>query len=111
MPSPLPTAVGICSLAGMALIWRDISTKMKGENRTISSLFSQYLAVKAVGWLGRRQRRKLEADTLKVKQVQEETLLKRLRKNADTCYGKQYDFSSIKGEAKTRHFNAKLVDT
>ncbi|XP_051795724.1 GH3 domain-containing protein isoform X2 [Acanthochromis polyacanthus] len=96
MPSPLPTAVGICSLAGMALIWRDMSAKMKGGNRTIGSLFSQYLAVKAVGWLGRRQRRKLEADTLKVKQVQEETLLMRLRKNANTCYGKQYDFSSVK---------------
>lgn len=96
MPSPLPTAVGVCSLAGMALIWRDMSSKMKGGNRTMGSLFSQYLAVKAVGWLGRRQRRKLEADTLKVKQVQEETLLKRLRKNADTCYGRQYNFSSIK---------------
>lgn len=96
MPSPLPTAVGVCSLAGMALIWRDMSSKMKGGNRTMGSLFSQYLAVKAVGWLGRRQRRKLEADTLKVKQVQEETLLKRLRKNANTCYGRQYDFSSVK---------------
>uniref|UniRef100_A0A3P8TE13 GH3 domain containing n=1 Tax=Amphiprion percula TaxID=161767 RepID=A0A3P8TE13_AMPPE len=96
MPSPLPTAVGVCSLAGMALIWRDMSSKMKGGNRTMGSLFSQYLAVKAVGWLGRRQRRKLEADTLKVKQVQEEILLKRLRKNANTCYGRQYDFSSVK---------------
>lgn len=96
MPSPLPTAVGVCSLAGMALIWRDMSSKMKGGNRTLGSLFSQYIAVKAVGWLGRRQRGKLEADTLKVKQVQEETLLKRLRKNANTCYGRQYDFSSVK---------------
>ncbi|XP_061563900.1 GH3 domain-containing protein [Cololabis saira] len=95
MPAPLPAAAGICSLAGMALLWRDISSKMKGENRTVGSLLSQYLAVKFVGWLGGRQRRKLEADTLKVKQVQEETLLKRLRKNADTCYGRQYEFSSI----------------
>ncbi|KAM4524141.1 GH3 domain-containing protein [Odontesthes bonariensis] len=95
MPPVLPTTVGVCSLAGMALIWRDISSKMKGGDRTFGSLFSQYLAVKVVGWLGRRQRGKLESDTLKVKQVQEETLLKRLRKNADTSYGKQYDFSSI----------------
>lgn len=71
---------------------------MKGENRTVSSLLSQYLAVKAVDWLGQRQRRKLEADTLNVKQVQEETLLKRLSKNANTSYGRLYDFSSIKGE-------------
>lgn len=95
MPPPLPAVLGVCSLAGMALIWRDISSRMKGENRTLSSLLSQYLAVKGVGWLGRRQRRKLEADTQNVKQVQEETLLTRLRKNANTCYGRQYDFSTI----------------
>ncbi|KAI9526384.1 hypothetical protein NQZ68_039992 [Dissostichus eleginoides] len=96
MPPPLPTALGVCSLAGMALLWRDVSSKMKGGNRSWSSLLSQYLAVKGVGWLGRRQRKKLEADTLNVKRVQEETLLQRLRKNENTSYGKQYDFSSIK---------------
>ncbi|XP_020507747.2 GH3 domain-containing protein [Labrus bergylta] len=95
MPSPLPAVLGVCSLAGMALLWRDLSSKVRGENRTLSSLLGHYLAVKGVGWLGGRQRRKLEADTLNVKQVQEETLLKRLRKNANTCYGTQYDFSSI----------------
>ncbi|XP_032358619.1 GH3 domain-containing protein isoform X1 [Etheostoma spectabile] len=95
MPPPLPAALGVCTLAGMALIWRDISSKMKGENRTWSGLLSQYLALKGMGWLGRRQRKKLEADTLNVKRVQEETLLKRLHKHANTCYGKQYDFNSI----------------
>ncbi|XP_041670890.1 GH3 domain-containing protein [Cheilinus undulatus] len=105
MPPPLPAVLGVCSLAGMALIWRDISSKMKGKNRTLGSLLSQYLAVKGVGWLGRRQRRKLEADTQNVKQVQEETLLTRLRKNANTCYGRQYDFSSITDSSvfRTRH--------
>lgn len=98
MPPPLPSALGVGFMVGMALVWRDISSKVKGENRTFSSLLSQYLAVKAVGWLGRRQRQKLEADTLNVKQVQEETLLKRLRKNANTCYGRQCDFSSIHGK-------------
>ena len=97
MPPPLPAALGVCSLAGMALLWRDVSSKMKGGNRSWSSLLSQYLAVKGVGWLGRRQRKTLEADTLNVKRVQEETLLQRLRKNENTSYGKQYDFSSIKG--------------
>uniref|UniRef100_A0A671Y7U0 GH3 domain containing n=1 Tax=Sparus aurata TaxID=8175 RepID=A0A671Y7U0_SPAAU len=96
MPPPLPAALGVCSLVGMALLWRDISSKMKAEKRTLSSLLSQYLAVKGVGWLGRRQRRKLEADTVNVRQVQEETLLRRLSKNANTSYGRQYDFSSIK---------------
>nr|XP_029485430.1 GH3 domain-containing protein isoform X1 [Oncorhynchus nerka] len=105
MLRPLPSVLGVLSLGGMALLWRDISSKVKGENRTLSSLLSQYFAVKVVGWLGKRQRGKLEADTLNIRQVQEETLLKRLRKNADTCYGKQYDFSSIKDcEAfRTRH--------
>ncbi|XP_046888022.1 GH3 domain-containing protein [Hypomesus transpacificus] len=96
MPSPLTSTLGILSVGGMTLLWRDISSQIKGQNRTLSSLLSQYFAVKFVGWLGKRQRSKLEADTLNVRQVQEETLLKRLRKNAQTYYGKQYDFSSIK---------------
>ncbi|XP_003961301.2 GH3 domain-containing protein [Takifugu rubripes] len=91
----LPASLGVCSLAGVALIWRDIRSKVKGETRTVASLFSQYVAVKAVGWLGKRQRRKLESDTLNVKRVQEETLQKRLRKAANTGYGKKYDFRSI----------------
>ncbi|XP_029953405.1 GH3 domain-containing protein [Salarias fasciatus] len=95
-PAALPAAVGVCSLAGVALMWRSMSSMRRGENRSFGSLLSQFVAVKAVGWLGRRQRRKLEADTVKVKLAQEETLLRRLRKNANTCYGKQYDFSSIK---------------
>lgn len=102
MPPPLPAAVGVCSLVGMALVWRDISSKVRGEKRTLSGLLSQYVGVKALGWLGRRQRRKLEADTLNVRSVQEETLLRRLRKNADTCYGRQFDFGSIKGKKSSK---------
>lgn len=107
MPPTVPAAaaVGVCSLAGMALLWRDISSKMKGDNRTFGSLLSQYVAVKVVGWLGDRQRRKLEADTLNVRQVQQEILLRRLRKNADTRYGRRYDFGSIKGETTVTHFS------
>uniref|UniRef100_A0A8C7YC91 GH3 domain containing n=1 Tax=Oryzias sinensis TaxID=183150 RepID=A0A8C7YC91_9TELE len=96
MPPAAPAVVGICALTGMFLLWRDISSKLKGDQRTWGSLLGQYAAVKAVGLLGRRQRRKLDLDTVKVKEAQEETLLKRLRKNADTCYGRQYNFSSIK---------------
>lgn len=77
----------------MALLW-----KIKIENRSISSLLAQYAAVKAVCWLGNRQRNKLEKDTQDVHRVQEETLLKRLRKHSDTVYGKLYDFGSIKGD-------------
>lgn len=105
MPPTVPAAaVGVCSLAGMALLWRDMSSKMKGDNRTFGSLLSQYVAVKAVGWLGRRQRRKLEADTLDVRRVQQETLLRRLRRNANTLYGRRYDFGSVKGETTITRF-------
>ncbi|XP_076154644.1 GH3 domain-containing protein [Alosa pseudoharengus] len=96
MVRPLPTALGVLSLGGMALIWRDIRWRVKGENRTVGGLLSQYFAVKVVGWLGKRQRAKLETDTQDIRRAQEETLLKRLQKNANTLYGKQYDFSSIK---------------
>ncbi|CAM4708394.1 unnamed protein product [Leuciscus chuanchicus] len=78
-------------LCCMALLW-----KIKIENRSISSLLAQYAAMKAVCWLGNRQRNKLEKDTQDVHRVQEETLLKRLRKHSDTVYGKLYDFGSIK---------------
>nr|XP_040033125.1 GH3 domain-containing protein [Gasterosteus aculeatus aculeatus] len=105
LPSVLGGTVGVCSLVGMALVWRDMSSRMKGDGRTPGSLLSQYLAVKGVGWLGRRQRRKLEADTLDVKGVQEQTLLMRLRRHADTSYGRQYDFNSIKDSVgyRARH--------
>lgn len=98
MPPLLPAAIGVCFVSGMALIWRDIRSRKKDETRSFSSLLGHYLALKAVGWLGRRQRRTLEADTFNVRRVQEETLLKRLRKNANTCYGKQFGFSSIHGK-------------
>ncbi|KAL2078245.1 hypothetical protein ACEWY4_025930 [Coilia grayii] len=93
---PLSTAFGLLSVGGMALVWRDIRWRVKGENRTVGSLLSQYFAVKLVGWLGKRQRAKLEADTQDVRRAQEETLLRRLQKNKNTLYGKQYEFGSIK---------------
>lgn len=80
-------------LCCMALLW-----KIKIKNRSISSLLTQYVAVKVVCWLGNRQRNRLENDTQDVHRVQEETLLKRLRKHSDTVYGKLYDFGSVKGD-------------
>ncbi|XP_051958742.1 GH3 domain-containing protein [Xyrauchen texanus] len=81
----------LLALCCMALLW-----KLKIENRSIWSVLSQYAAVRVVCWLGKRQRIRLESDTLDIHRVQEETLLMRLRKHADTVYGKQFDFSSIK---------------
>ncbi|KAI1896471.1 hypothetical protein AGOR_G00095130 [Albula goreensis] len=96
MPSPVSSVFFISSLGGMTLLWRDITWRVKGENRTVGSLLSQYVAIKVIGWLGKRQRERLEADTRDIRRAQEETLLKRLRKNADTYYGRLYDFNSIK---------------
>lgn len=79
--------------------------KIKIENRSISSLLTQYVAMKAVCWLGNRQRNRLENDTQNVHRVQEETLLKRLRKHSDTVYGKLYEFGSIKGDSFWRLYN------
>ena len=98
MPPLLPAALGVLSAAGPALIWGDIRSKVKGKGRTVGSLVSHYLALKVVCWLGRRQRDRLEADTRDVTRAQRETLLTRMRKNADTLYGKRYDFSSVEGE-------------
>ncbi|XP_016378381.1 uncharacterized protein LOC107716443 [Sinocyclocheilus rhinocerous] len=56
---------------------------------------SVYVAVKAVCWLGNRQRNRLEADTRDIHRVQQEILLKRLQKHSNTVYGKQYEFTSI----------------
>ncbi|XP_061078906.1 GH3 domain-containing protein isoform X2 [Conger conger] len=80
----------------MALLWRDIDWRVKGQNRSVGSLLTQYVAMKVVGWLGKRQRERLEADTCDIRKAQEETLLKRLRKNANTYYGRLYEFSAIK---------------
>ncbi|XP_040924388.1 GH3 domain-containing protein isoform X3 [Betta splendens] len=101
-PPPLTPALGVCVLAGVWLLWRGTGSKAGGGQRTFGGLLRHYAAVKAVRWLGERQRRKLEADARNVTQVQEETLLKRLRKNANTCYGKQYDFRSMNGSGGFR---------
>lgn len=100
--SALVAALALSATAGVAMVLKDISSKLGAEKRPMGSLLSQYLALKVVGWLGRKQRRKLEEDTRNVKQVQEETLLKRLRKYGDTRYGRQYDFRSIKDSADFR---------
>lgn len=100
MLSPLHVVAGVCALVGLALLWRDVRSKMRGEGRTARSLLSHYVAVKAAGWLGKLQRCKLEMNTRNVRQVQEETLLRRLAANQHTVYGRQFDFRSIKGQSE-----------
>ncbi|XP_059386618.1 GH3 domain-containing protein isoform X1 [Carassius carassius] len=88
--APAGSLLLLC-LCCMALLW-----KLKIKNRSISSLLAQCVAVKVVGRLGSRQRKRLESDTRDIHRVQEETLLQRLKKHSDTVYGKLYQFRSIK---------------
>ncbi|XP_022541162.2 GH3 domain-containing protein [Astyanax mexicanus] len=101
-PDFVPAALVVMSLSGGVLLWRNVSLQLKARSRTVWSLLNQYLAVRFVTWLGKRQREKLEKDTLDIRRVQEETLLKRLSKNADTLYGRQFEFSSIKDSEEFR---------
>ncbi|XP_066554528.1 GH3 domain-containing protein isoform X2 [Amia ocellicauda] len=100
---PLLGLAGLLALgAAMLLLWRDVAWRAKGQRRSVGSLLSHYLAVKAAIWLGKRQCLRLETDAQHAKQAQEETLLKRLRKNANTHYGRLHDFSSMKDCAAFR---------
>nr|XP_023664948.1 GH3 domain-containing protein isoform X2 [Paramormyrops kingsleyae] len=92
----LPSVTAAVILCGVTITWRDIRWRAKRESRTASALIITFIARGIIGWLGKRQRNRLEADTLDVRRVQEETLLKRLHKTANTDYGRQYDFKSIK---------------
>uniref|UniRef100_A0AAV2LKK3 Uncharacterized protein n=1 Tax=Knipowitschia caucasica TaxID=637954 RepID=A0AAV2LKK3_KNICA len=95
-------ALAVGATVGMTLVLKEIRSKVGWEKRPVGSVLSQYVALKVVGWLGGRQRRKLEEDTHNVAQVQEETLLRRLQKHRDTCYGKLHDFKTITGVADFR---------
>ncbi|XP_069041866.1 GH3 domain-containing protein [Lepisosteus oculatus] len=101
----LGPALLVVVVSAMALLWRDIAWRAKGQRRSLGSLLKHYLGVRVLGWLGRRQRRRLESDTRAVQRVQEETLLGRLRKNAETSYGRLHGFGSIQDgeEFRARH--------
>ncbi|MCJ8738122.1 hypothetical protein PDJAM_G00031950 [Pangasius djambal] len=66
-----------------------------GGGRSVFSVGRHYLSVRYASRAGRRQRDALERDTLSVRRVQEETLLRRLRDKKHTRYGLQYHFGSI----------------
>uniref|UniRef100_A0A8C2C6X1 GH3 domain containing n=1 Tax=Cyprinus carpio TaxID=7962 RepID=A0A8C2C6X1_CYPCA len=103
-PIAPPGSLLLLCLSCMTFLW-----KMKIKNRSISSLLAQYVAVKAVCWLGNRQRNRLEADTRDIQRVQQETLLKRLKKHSNTVHGKQYEFTSIR-DTETFQQNHPITD-
>ncbi|MBN3275655.1 GHDC protein, partial [Polyodon spathula] len=84
-------------VALLLLLWKkDVSWRLKGQKRPLGSLLSHYLVLRVVGWLGRRQRQRLETDTLDIRRVQEDTLLQRIHRNQNTEYGQLYRFAEIK---------------
>ncbi|XP_070553250.1 uncharacterized protein [Ptychodera flava] len=66
------------------------------EYHTRRSMFDQYVVFSVMSLLGSYKRKKLEAATKKVKDVQDKILLERLAYNAETEYGKRFHFSEIK---------------
>ncbi|XP_076856980.1 GH3 domain-containing protein isoform X2 [Brachyhypopomus gauderio] len=89
-PYTVTAALGVAILGGTAVLWRT------AEDRTVFGLLNLYITMRMMTWLGKRQMRKLNEDTLDIQRTQQETLLKRLRKNADTVFGRHCEFSSIK---------------
>ncbi|XP_062859972.1 GH3 domain-containing protein [Trichomycterus rosablanca] len=85
------TALGVVALSLVAVLWR----KCAGGGCSVFSAVHQYMYIRWVTWVGRRQRQQLEKDTLNVRTAQETTLLKHLRSSKDTLYGQKYQFSSI----------------
>ncbi|XP_071087914.1 GH3 domain-containing protein-like [Haliotis cracherodii] len=73
----------------------DVQRKRKLENQSFGAALHHYLTVSSLSWLGFFMRRKLEKSTKNIQKVQEETLLKQVKINAETEYGKRYDFSAI----------------
>ncbi|XP_053367472.1 GH3 domain-containing protein isoform X2 [Clarias gariepinus] len=65
----------------------------RGNGRSVFSITRHYLSVRRVIRAGRRQRDVLERETLSVRRVQEETLLRRLRDAKNTRYGLEHQFN------------------
>ncbi|XP_053398736.1 GH3 domain-containing protein-like [Mercenaria mercenaria] len=63
----------------------------------VFSAVDRYITVSGVSWLGWYMRRKLEDSTKDVKAAQHETLMERIKENADTEYGQRFMFKDIKG--------------
>lgn len=74
----------------------DFYKRIVTPNHTIRTSINHYIAVSSLSWIGWYKRQHLERGAKNVKQTQEQLLLKRLKSNSDTLYGKKYKFSGIK---------------
>ncbi|XP_076032926.1 uncharacterized protein LOC143020396 isoform X2 [Oratosquilla oratoria] len=65
------------------------------ESHTIGSGIKHYLTLSFMKILGGRMMRKMEEDSRNFMKVQEEVLMANLKKNAETVYGQEWDFSDM----------------
>ncbi|KAF5880138.1 GH3 domain-containing protein isoform X1, partial [Clarias magur] len=86
---PALCAVAVSVAAALCGEWA------RGHRRSVFNITRHYLSIRRAIRAGRRQRDMLERDTLSVRRVQEETLLRRLRETKNTRYGLEHQFSSV----------------
>ncbi|KAK7475298.1 hypothetical protein BaRGS_00033445 [Batillaria attramentaria] len=86
----------VVSAAGVGVFVYDVQRKRVYEDQTFSAAAKHYMTMKSLAWLGSIFKGKLESATKDVVNTQKTFLLKQLKENADTEYGKLYDFASIK---------------
>ncbi|XP_076446543.1 GH3 domain-containing protein-like [Babylonia areolata] len=84
------------SAVGTGLLLYDVQRKRVYTDQKFSDALRHYLTVNSLAFIGYVFQRKLETATKNVAKVQEEFLLKQLQENADTEYGKLYNFAAIK---------------
>ena len=78
----------------LLLVAWDVHAKRVHANQSLLEAFRHYISVKFMTLLGSVLRKKLIRGTKNVAEVQKSFLLKQLRANADTEYGRKYRFAS-----------------
>ncbi|KAK7097341.1 GH3 domain-containing protein-like [Littorina saxatilis] len=87
---------GAVTAVGTGLVLYDVQRKRVYKDQKFSDACRHYMTVNSLAWLGYILKGKLEMATKNVPKAQEEFLLKQLRDNADTEYGRLYNFAAIK---------------
>lgn len=95
----LGIATGVTGFSILGLVL-SIRRKRCSELHTFGSMIRQHFEYFIFSILGSRMRRKLENDSVDFVKVQEETLIKMLKSNADTDYGQKYKFRDIDSKVK-----------
>ncbi len=95
----LSVAAGVTGFSTLGYVL-SIRRKKCSELHTFGTMVRQDFENFVCSLLGSKMRRKLENDSFDFVKVQEETLLKILKNNADTEYGLKYKFGDINSKEK-----------